>query len=68
MYVCIILHIMIAEDNRQSICDANEFYIPSETGVRRPFHKRVSEHIMINKELKDKDTHYFLRLDLVERI
>ncbi|XP_071687508.1 uncharacterized protein [Rutidosis leptorrhynchoides] len=68
MYTCVLLHNMITEDNGRAFCGLGEYYPPTRRPRHLDFHERVELHMRMDKELRDKGNHHFLRDNLIEHI
>ncbi|GJW70205.1 nucleotide-binding alpha-beta plait domain-containing protein, partial [Tanacetum coccineum] len=68
MYSCIILHNMILKDQKMAVFDWNEVYDNPSRNMQRTWIERCETQRLKNKEMRDRDTHLSLQLNLMEHI
>ncbi|GJS65000.1 ALP1-like protein isoform X1 [Tanacetum coccineum] len=68
MYSCIILHNMILKDQKMAVFDWNEVYANPSRNMQRTWIERCETQRRKNKEMRDRDTHLSLQLNLMEHI
>ncbi|GJR58477.1 putative nuclease HARBI1 [Tanacetum coccineum] len=68
MYSCIILHNMILKDQKMAVFDWNEVYANPSRNMQRTWIERCETQRRKNKEMRDRDTHLSLQLNLIEHI
>ncbi|XP_071715302.1 uncharacterized protein [Rutidosis leptorrhynchoides] len=58
----------ILQDNGRAFCGLEEDYPPTRRSRHLEFHERVALHMRMDKELRNKGSHHFLRDNLIEHI